>query len=111
MRSGIDGLHQEPGAAAGRRRRPRFFEQVLAQGGRRAAVGRHFTVDGTLIEASASLKSFRAKASPAPTDAAIRRSTSMASDGATRRSLHDRSGAPPVPQGSPARPSYSRAVC
>jgi len=39
-----------------------FLEQVVAQAGRRGLLsGEHFTVDGTLIEAWASLKSFKRK--------------------------------------------------
>ena len=58
----VDGVHQEPRAAAGRRRR----RQVLPGGGRPARVkallsDEHFSVDGTLIEAWASMKSFKPK--------------------------------------------------
>ena len=42
-----------------------FFGAVLAEAGRRQLLSdEHFTVDGTLLEAWASLKSFRPKASP-----------------------------------------------
>ena len=44
-----------------------FFERVLAQAqGRQLLSGEHFTVDGTLIEAWAGLKSFKPKGAPAP---------------------------------------------
>ena len=44
----------------------RFFEQVLAQARQEGLLSdEHFTVDGTLIHAWASLKSFRAKDTPA----------------------------------------------
>jgi transposase len=48
-----------------------FFEQVLARArGQQLLSSEHFTVDGTLIEARASLKSFKPKADPpaAPPD-------------------------------------------
>jgi transposase len=47
-----------------------FFERVLAQAqGRQLLSGEHFTVDGTLIEAWAGLKSFQKKgARPSPPD-------------------------------------------
>ena len=47
-----------------------FFERVLAQAqGRQLLSGEHFTVDGTLIEAWAGLKSFKKKGSrPQPPD-------------------------------------------
>lgn len=49
-----------------------FFDRVLAQAGQRRLLSReHFTVDGTLIEAWAGHKSFKAKgaaAGPAPDD-------------------------------------------
>jgi len=68
-----------------------FFAKVVEQA--RAAglmSDEHFTVDGTLIEAWASLKSFRPKGEkpedrPPPDDEAIRRSTSAARSGATGR--------------------------
>ena len=44
----------------------RFFEQVLAQARQAGLLSdEHFTVDGTLIHAWASLKSFMAKDTPA----------------------------------------------
>ena len=44
-----------------------FFERVLAQAqGRQLLSGEHFTVDGTLIEAWAGLKSFKKKGAPVP---------------------------------------------
>jgi transposase len=44
-----------------------FFEQVLARArGQQLLSSEHFTVDGTLIEAWASLKSFKPKAAPPP---------------------------------------------
>src|SRR5262249_60093913 len=43
----------------------RFFDQVVAAADRRGLLSdEHFTVDGTLIEAAASLKSLTAKAQP-----------------------------------------------
>jgi hypothetical protein len=68
-----------------------FFDAVVRQA---AGLGllsdEHFTVDGTLIEAAASLKSFRPtdnhpRMSRHPTILAIPRSTSVASGGRTRR--------------------------
>jgi transposase len=53
-----------------------FFERVLAQAqSRQLLSGEHFTVDGTLIEAWAGLKSFKKKGQPVqpPTIRAIRR--------------------------------------
>jgi transposase len=44
-----------------------FFEEVLARArGQQLLSSEHFTVDGTLIEAWASLKSFKPKAAPPP---------------------------------------------
>ena len=59
----------------------RFFDEVVAQAQeRRLLSDEHFTVDGTLIEAAASLKSFkrrtRPRATSRPTIPATRRSTS-----------------------------------
>ena len=58
---GRDGVHQEPRTVAERRHRAGWFFQQGAGAGavRRACFRReHFTVDGTLIEAWASMKSF-----------------------------------------------------
>ncbi len=64
-----------------------FFAQVLAQAHYRELLStEHFTVDGTLIEAWASHKSFKRKDGsdqPPPDDPGIPRSTSMASGAAT----------------------------
>ena len=71
---GRHGVHQEPGAAAPRRHRA----GVLRRGCRAQAEQRgllsdeHFTVDGTLIEAWASLKSFQRKDSAAARRRTIR---------------------------------------
>lgn len=47
----------------------RFFEAIKGQAAAKKLLSKeHFTVDGTLIEASASLKSFRPKESPPPDD-------------------------------------------
>jgi len=44
-----------------------FFDEVVAQADRLHLLSdKHFTVDGTLIEAAASLKSFRPKHEPRP---------------------------------------------
>ena len=56
---GCDGVHQEPRPAAGGRDRAQFFQAVLDQPEVRALLSdEHFSVDGTLIEAWASMKSF-----------------------------------------------------
>ena len=66
--SGILDVQQEPGALAGGGHRPAFFEQVLAQARERDLLSdEHFTVDGTLIEAWAGLKSFKRKDAEPPT--------------------------------------------
>jgi hypothetical protein len=57
---GRDGFHQEPRAVLGGEIPRRFFDAVLDQA--RAAnllSDDHFTVDGMLVEASASHKSFK----------------------------------------------------
>ena len=55
-------LFAQPRAAAGTRRGRRFFRAVVAQArGLNLLSDEHFTVDGTLVEAWASLKSFRRK--------------------------------------------------
>ena len=84
-----------------------FFERVLAQAqGRQLLSGEHFTVDGTLIEAWAGLKSFKKKGEPAP---AARRSGQPDGELPRRAALerhprlHDRSGGPAEPQESGAR--------
>jgi hypothetical protein len=60
-----------------------FFERVLAQAqGRQLLSAEHFTVDGTLIEAWAGLKSFKKKGT-GPTPPGIPPSTSTASGGPT----------------------------
>ena len=47
----------------------RFFEAIKGQAAAKKLLSRdHFTVDGTLLEASASLKSFRPKEAPPPDD-------------------------------------------
>jgi len=57
-----DGLLQEPGSAARRRYRGQFFVSVLnLPQVRKLLSGEHFSVDGTLIEAWASMKSFCAE--------------------------------------------------
>ena len=59
-RLGRDGVHEEPGAAAGRGHRPRLLRGVVQQAQARQLLStEHFTVDGTLIEAWAGLKSFK----------------------------------------------------
>ncbi len=62
---GADGVQQESGPADGRRIAEKFFAQILDQA---AAAGllsdEHFSVDGTLIEAWASQKSFQRKDQP-----------------------------------------------
>ncbi|MFN8636967.1 MAG: transposase [Chloroflexota bacterium] len=67
-----------------------FFDEVVFQAqGRKLLSDEHFTVDGTLIEACASLKSFKrrdqAPSDEPPDDPATRPSTSMARSGRTRR--------------------------
>ncbi len=48
----------------------RFFDEVVLQADRLGLLSdAHFTVDGTLIEAAASLKSFRPKQEPSPAEA------------------------------------------
>src|SRR5579863_5378018 len=55
-------LLAQPGAAAGARRGARVFHPRGRAGAQPAvAFGEHFTVDGTLVEAWASLKSFKRK--------------------------------------------------
>ena len=66
-----------------------FFTRVVAQArGLQLLSDEHFTVDGTLVEAWASLKSFkrkdRSKRASRPTTPATRRLTSTASAAATR---------------------------
>ena len=73
-----------------------FFDAVLGQAREAALLSdEHFTVDGTLLEAWASLKSFSGR-TPArrrrPTIPAIRRSTFMARRGRTTRTPR-----PPIP--------------
>ena len=67
-----DGVHEEPRAAAGRATSPRPSSSgSLAQAQAAALLSdEHFTVDGTLIEAWAGLKSFKRKddAGPPPPD-------------------------------------------
>ena len=82
-----------------------FFDRVVAQARERGLLSdEHFTVDGTLVEAWASLKSFKPKGTPPPRrpmTPAIRRSTSMASAGAT----------PPTPRRPiPTPASFARAT-
>ena len=61
-RSVPDDLHEEPRSAADRRGICQVHEQTSEpSGGQAAVVGRAFLVDGTLIEAWASHKSFRPK--------------------------------------------------
>jgi transposase len=65
-----------------------FFEDGVEQArGRHLLSAEHFTVDGTLLEAWAGLKSLSGRISPVPrrTIQAIRRSISMGTDGRTRR--------------------------
>src|SRR5215831_915955 len=65
-----------------------FFERVVAQAqARHLLSAEHFTVDGTLIEAWAGLKSFRHKDTPVPPpdDPAIRPWISTASAAPMRR--------------------------
>ena len=55
----FDATHEEPAAAAGAPSRPAVVRQVVLAADRRSLLSdEHFTVDGTLIEAAASLKSF-----------------------------------------------------
>src|SRR6266849_758554 len=57
---GCDHIHQEPGPAAGSGSGKEFLAQVVAQARAKGLTSdEHFTVDGTLVEAWASLKSFR----------------------------------------------------
>ena len=62
------GVHQEPETGCWRSRSPRSFWRVVAQVESEGLTSdEHFTVDGTLLEAWASQKSFEAKAcKPAP---------------------------------------------
>ena len=60
---GADGVQQEPGPAAGGGRRR--FDEVLREAGEQELLSEeHFTVDGTLLEAWASQKSFQRKDAP-----------------------------------------------
>jgi hypothetical protein len=53
---------QEPGSASGRRRGRQFLAEVVQQAQAQGLTSdEHFTVDGTLVEAWASLKSFQHK--------------------------------------------------
>ena len=87
-----------------------FFQAVLGQPEVRALLSdEHFSVDGTLIEAFASMKSFKPKAEaggepPARGADAMPSATSTASDGATTRTPR-----PPIPTpGSTARDAGRR---
>ena len=60
------------GSAAGGRRSGRVFGRVLAQAERQLLSDEHFTVDGTLIEAWASRRSFHEKKDPPPARARAR---------------------------------------
>src|SRR5438067_11892422 len=66
-----------------------FFQAVLQQAGERSLLSdEHFTVDGTLLKAWASVKSYQrkdAKNAVPPDDLAMRRWTSMGRSGRTRR--------------------------
>ena len=64
------GVHEEPAAAAGRHVGQQLFDEVVLAADRRSLLSdEHFTVDGTLIEAAASLKSFKPRdAAPPPDD-------------------------------------------
>ena len=65
------GVHEEPAAAAGAPSRPASCSTrlVLAADRSKPAFGiEHFTVDGTLIEAAASLKSFKPRGADPPPD-------------------------------------------
>jgi len=66
-----------------------FFQAVLKQAGERSLLSdEHFTVDGTLLKAWASVKSYQrkdAKNAVPPDDLAMRRWTSMGRSGRTRR--------------------------
>ena len=66
-----------------------FFDAVVNQARDAGLMSdEHFTVDGTVLEAWASLKSFQRKAAgptPPPDDPGIRRSTSMGKRGRTTR--------------------------
>ena len=96
-----------------------FFQAVLGQPEVRALLSdEHFSVDGTLIEAWASMKSFKPKAEaggepPRRALGATPSATSMASDGATTRTSR-----PPIPTpgstvgGAAKRPSSATwAIC
>ncbi len=80
-----------------------FFERVLAQAqGHQLLSAEHFTVDGTLIEAWAGLKSFKQKG----TEGAAARRSRESHGGLPRRTaverdpcLDDRSGGPAGPEG------------
>ena len=88
-----DRVHQEPRAAAQARCRPRSSSMrwCCQAAGLGLLSDEHFTVDGTLIEAAASLKSFRPKDEPPQPGVrrrharAIAGSTSMARSARTRR--------------------------
>ena len=59
---GCDHLHEESRAAVARGHRREVFAGVLDQAREHEPLSdEHFTVDGTLLEAAASLKSFRSK--------------------------------------------------
>ncbi|MCP5414892.1 MAG: hypothetical protein H6961_09830 [Chromatiaceae bacterium] len=60
-------LHQEPRSAARGEVARRFFGLILGQADRAGLLSKeHFSVDGTLIEALASLKSYRPKDEDGP---------------------------------------------
>jgi hypothetical protein len=64
---GADGVHQESGPALGRDVAEKFFQLVLTEArGAGLLSDEHFSVDGTLIEAWASQKSFQRKDQQAP---------------------------------------------
>jgi transposase len=89
----------------------RFFAAVVRQAKlRRYVSSDHFSVDGTLLEAWASHKSFKPKDAPGPTPAlrvATPRPTSTATSAATRPTVR-----PPIPKPSrPASPPAHRRGC
>ena len=77
-----------------------FFERVVAQAqARRLLSAEHFTVDGTLIEAWAGLKSFRRKDAPAAAAGRSRQSDGRTSTASAARM-------PPTPRRPIPRPGW-----
>ena len=98
-------LHQEPRPAAGRRGGAEVSRRgAVAREGQGLLSSDHFSVDGTLLEAWASPKSFRPKdgRAPRPAPGATARATFTASAARTTRTLR-----PPMPM--PACSARGRA--